>query len=64
MVCSVLVFVCGLIFGIGYLIGYNAFKQSNKRVLLSVISGVTALVVTVGIVFAGCAVLLSNTSFH
>lgn len=53
-----------IVFFIGYGIGYAAFKNSPRRVGFSVLSGVTALVVTVAILFAGCLVLLTNTSFR
>ena len=52
----------GIIFAIGFFIGRAAFKNSPKRVAYSVLSGFTALFVTVGIIFAGCIVLLSNNT--
>jgi hypothetical protein len=64
MWCSLVVFLAGAVFAIGYLVGYSAFKKSPKRTALSIVSGITALVVVLGIVFAGCLVLLSGTSFH
>lgn len=53
-----------IVFMIGYGIGWAAFKNSPKRAGFSVLSGFTALVVTGAIVFAGCLILLSNTTFH
>ena len=62
MIGGILLLVCGAIFGVGFLIGLLAFAHSQKRTAYAIISGITAVIVTVGILFAGCIVLINQAS--
>jgi|tagenome__1003787_1003787.scaffolds.fasta_scaffold18153610_2 hypothetical protein len=64
VVCSFIFLIAGIVFAVGYAIGYSAFKTSPKRKAYAIISGVTAIVVTFGILFAGCMLLLKDLNVH
>ncbi len=53
-----------ILFFIGYGIGWAAFSTSPKRKKYAIISGVTSLIVGGALLFGGCLLMLSNTSFH
>ena len=60
MGCFIGIVPIAIIFLLGFGIGYAAFKNSPRRVAFSVLSGFTALVVSVAVVFAGCLLLISS----
>lgn len=51
------------IFLVGFVIGLAAFSKSRAQIGYAMLCGFAAVLVSVAVFFAGCALLLSNARF-